>query len=545
MVRTDEQFGDFSTNIAMQIAKSVGQNPRSIAEQICSAVSDDRISSAVTAGPGFINITLTDEAMVSLACYDRSPVPSNRSVVVEYSCPNAFKELHTGHLYQTIAGDIIARLLEQSGDTVHRTSFGGDVGLHVARCMWGVLEKLGGENPEGLLDVSDSPLERASWLSECYVRGASVDTDDNPAHQEIVALNKRIYDLHGQSDKTSNFAKIYWQCRQWSYDYFDAFYDMIKVDAMRYYPESQTTARGMEMVQQQLSAGNLQRSDGAVVFVGDQSEHLHTRVFVTSLGLPTYETKDVGVILTEYDDYKFDKRILITGNDQKEYMRVVFAAMKKFVPEFDGKMIHLTNGTVRFGDGQKMSSRLGNVSRAVDVLSAVREKVLAIMQQSTDAGLVDQITLGAIKYEFAKYRLGGDIAFDIDESVSLHGNSGPYLQYAHARARSILRKVQSPDIEVNLSDPRFLSLGLEASERSLLRKITEYSEVADKSVQELMPHHICNYLYELAQAFNRFYEQNRVLEHERQDLRLALVSKYTETLKQGLETLGIHAPEQM
>ena len=542
--RTDEQFGDYATNIAMQLAKQIGRSPKDIAQEIIDALQSNLIASAELAGPGFINITLTDSSLVGLAALEIPKLLTNEKIVIEYSCPNAFKELHTGHLYQTVVGDMLARLLENAGAVVSRTSFGGDVGLHVARCMWGILGSLGGENPENLKSIPDSPFDRSAWLSQCYVRGAGVDTEDNPAHEEIVALNKRIYELHDKLDKTSDFARIYWQCRQWSYDYFESFYDMIGVDEMRYYPESETTGRGMEMVEKQLLAGNLKRSDGAVVFEGDKTKHLHTRVFVTSAGLPTYETKDIGVILAERSDYAFDRRILITGNDQKEYMRVVFAAMEQFVPELKGKMTHLTNGTVRFGDGSKMSSRLGNVSRAIDVLSAVREKVVSVVEQSEDVTLIDQVTLGAIKYEFAKYRLGGDISFDIDESVSLHGNSGPYLQYAYARARSILRK--SPQSFDNvLFEDAVKASGLEPAERSLLRKISEYSEVTGKSASELMPHYICTYLYELAQDFNRFYEHNRVIDHERQNIRLLLVDRYTTVLKSGLEILGIHAPEKM
>jgi arginyl-tRNA synthetase len=463
---------------------------------------------------------------------------SGKTYVIEYSCPNAFKELHTGHLYNTIAGDILARLIEQSGAVTHRTSFGGDVGLHVAKCLWGIITKLGGEFPEKLeSDVSTDPLERANWISDCYVLGAGAYEEDEAAKVRIVALNKAVYEIHDNQERETPLAQIYWTCRQWSFDYFKAFYELIQVDQMRYYPESETTKRGLNEAQKQLKNGNLEESDGAVVFKGDESKNLHTRVFITSKGLPTYETKDVGVILAEQEEYAFDHRVLITGNDQAEYMKVVFAAMDVFQPGIAQKMTHLTNGTVRFGDGKKMSSRLGNVSRAVDVVAAVHERVGKI-EQGNDV-LQNHITLGAIKYEFAKYRLGGDVAFDIEESVSLKGNSGPYLQYAHARACSILQKSSSP----LTSQPSTLSL--DSAERSLLRKIGEYAEVVEQATTDLMPHHICTYLYELAQTFNRFYENNRVLDDPREASRLQLVGLYAKTLKSGLTLLGIHAPEKM
>ena len=178
-----------------------------------------------------------------------------------------------------------------------------------------------------------------------------------------------------------------------------------------------------------------------------------------------------------------------------------------------------------------MSSRTGNALLAQDVLTATAEaNKLATGNHDND------VVIGAIKYAFLKNRIGGDIIYDPAESVSLDGNSGPYLQYAHARARSILHKKDSDGV---------LSESLEEGERSLVLKISEYSEVVDRAINDLMPHHICTYLYELAQTFNRFYENNRVLGDPRESARLALVKIYADTLKQGLELLDINAPDAM
>jgi arginyl-tRNA synthetase len=213
-------------------------------------------------------------------------------------------------------------------------------------------------------------------------------------------------------------------------------------------------------------------------------------------------------------------------------MKVVFAALRACDPDLAAKQNHLPHGTIRFGGGQKMSSRLGNVARAVDVLDTVGAAV-----QSKDETVHKQVTLGAIKYSFLKHRLGSDIAFDVNDSVSLEGNSGPYLQYAHARARSILAKV--PDFDGGgLHD-------LDPAERLLARKLGEYSEVVELAVAEFHPHHICTYLYELAQVFNRFYEASRVINDPREALRLTLVRSYALTLEQGLGLLGIDAPSSM
>lgn len=533
--RTDPQFGDFASNVPMQLAKTLGKSPRDIAESIAEKLRGlSEFTEVSVAGPGFLNMRLSDRLLAAQASAEPLKSYTGKHVVLEYSCPNAFKELHTGHLYQTIIGDILARLLETTGARVSRTSFGGDVGLHVAKCMYGMQLTLADGEPATLDEVDSSPFARANWISRCYVRGAGLYEDDELAKTAIDELNKAIYDLHETNDHTSDIASIYWTTRQWSYDYFAAFYSLIDVQNMRYYPESATAPVGMKVVYEQLEKGNLEESEGAIVFRGDENKHLHTRVFVTSKGLPTYETKDIGVIWLERDEYNFDRRILITGNDQKEYMRVVFAAAETFSPELAGTMTHLTNGTVRFGDGSKMSSRLGNVSRAIDVIEIVREKVRGLVQDET---LVNDVTLGAIKYVFAKYRLGGDIAFDIDETVSLAGNSGTYIQYAHARSCSILAK--------STLTPQFEGIEYSDGERALLRKLGEYSEVIERAANELMTHHICTYLYELAQEFNRFYEKNRVIGDKREAVRLGLVEQYKQTLARGLAVLGIAAPERL
>ncbi len=534
LTRPDPKFGDWATNVALQLAKPLGKNPREIAETIAEKLrTHEDVTEVSVAGPGFINIRLSDQALIR-QIYTRPVRPyGGQNIVFEYSCPNAFKELHTGHLYQTIFGDIASNLMLVGGAKLTRTSFGGDVGLHVAKCLWGMCAELGGELPEKLNDIADDAFERARWISKCYVRGAKAYEDDAEVKAEIDELNVTIYGFHERDDHESPLAKIYWETRQWSFDYFAAFYEMIEVENQHYYPESQTAPVGMKVIEEQLEKGNLRKSDGAIIFEGDETKHLHTRVFVTSKGLPTYETKDIGVIWLEKQDYNFEHRYLLTGNDQKEYMRVVYAAAELFNPELKGKMTHLTNGTVRFSDGQKMSSRLGNVSRAADVIEAVRERVASLV---SDENLRNVVALGAVKYAFAKYKLGGDINFDLEETVSLQGNSGPYLQYAHARARRILENSQA-----EFTKPTELY----DEDRALVRKLGEYADVVNVAVAQLEPHHICNYLFELAQEFNRYYEKNRVVGSDKEAHRVGLVALYADILKAGLTILSIQAPDKL
>jgi arginyl-tRNA synthetase len=436
--------------------------------------------------------------------------------------------LHVGHLYTSMVGDAITKLIASAGGEVHPVNFGGDVGLHVGKTMWAILRELGGEYPEKLSDIAEA--ERSEWMAAAYVKGTGAYEEDEKAKGEIVELNKRVYALHASQDHDSDFARIYWTCRQWSYDYFDTFYDRIGAHFEKYYPESETTPLGIATVREQLEKGVYKISDGAVVFEGEPYG-LHTRVFINSHGLPTYEGKDVGLIMAKWRDYNFDRSIVITGNDITEYMKVVLKSIEQFAPELAKRTTHITHGNVKLAGGVKMSSRKGNFLRAVDVLELAHEA-----NKKASGRDDEQAVLAAVKYAFLKQRIGADLIYIPEESVSLEGNSGPYLQYAHARARSIVRK--------STAEGR-LGEDFDEGERLLAQKLSEFAEVVELATRELMPHHVATYLYGLAQVFNRFYEHSRIVGDPREAHRLQLVTVYADVLKQGLGLLNISAPEQM
>jgi arginyl-tRNA synthetase len=530
---SDPAFGDYAMNAAMVYSKDLKMEPREVADKLAAAIERKIgvVGKVEVAGPGFINIWVKDSAfakMVQQAPTERPDKYHDEVIVTEFSDPNPFKVLHVGHLYTSVVGDAITRLLAAGGGEVHPVNFGGDVGLHVAKTMWAILAELGGANPKNLEEIPKK--EQSTWMAKCYVKGTQAYDDDEKSREEIIGLNQQIYKLVGQEDHDSALAQVYWTCRQWSYDYFDAFYDRMDIHFERYYPESQTAGIGLTVVKEQLKRGVYSESDGAIVFVGEKYG-LHTRVFVTSKGLPTYEGKDVGLLLTKWKDYEFDRSIVITSNEIDEYMKVVLKSVEQFEPELARRSWHITHGNVKLAGGMKMSSRKGNFLGAVEVLDIAADANREINQKDDE-----RVTLGAVKYAFLKSRIGADLVYTPEESVSLEGNSGPYLQYAHARARSILAKAGVKEAEVTTYEP---------GERMLARKLAQYPEVLRQSVEELMPHLICTYLYELAQTFNRFYETNRVLDHTREPIRVGLVKSYADILKDGLGLLGIVAPDRL
>lgn len=530
--RTDEEHGDFSTNVAMQLAGKLvnppAGGPREIAEQITQKLAEQNIEASV-AGPGFINIRLPDHELftAALAAIQLDKPLEGKTVVAEYSDPNPFKVLHAGHLYTSLVGDAIANIMQVAGGNVHRVNFGGDVGLHVGKTMWAIIQELGGEFPDKLADISDN--QKLDWISARYVIGNSAYEENEAAKAEIVACNKRAYQVHAEGDETSPFAQIYWACRQLSYDGFDALYKRLGMTPFeKYYPESAVSSIGLETVKKHLGSV-YEESDGAVIFRGEPYG-LFTQVFINSEGLPTYAGKDVGLIQQKFADYRYDLSYIITDVSQKGHLSVVMKSIEQFEPELTKRTVHHTHGRLKMQGGVKMSSRKGNILKAEDILDAA---FAASEQKDSD------VVLGAVRYSFLKNRIGGDIIYDPEESVAQEGNSGPYLQYALVRARSILRKAsfQGGTLETVES--------LDGPERSLARKLSMYPEAFSEALSDYSPHHICNYLFELAQVFNRFYEQSRVINDPRADVRAALVQAYEQTLCHGLTILGMPRPEEM
>ncbi len=554
---------DFATNVAMKLAGELRKrgekaNPREIAEtlktEFLSGIDGKHPefhgTKVEVAGPGFLNFTPGDEFYSNFIgefgekfenFNEKTSLDEyfGKTVICEFSDPNPFKVLHVGHLYTSIVGDSISRLIENAGGRVVRANFGGDVGLHVAKTIYAIrLNNLSN------VDFTIEDIARA------YVEGTRAYEEDEEAKQRIVQLNKIIYKIselgEGNCDNLKDderaVAEIYWNGRKLSYRYFENFYKTIGVKFDKFYPESSVAKIGLKKVLEQKEKGVYTESDGAVVFKGEDFG-LHTRVFVNKAGLPTYEAKDVGLLFAKWADYEFDESVVITGNDITDYMKVVLKSIEQYAPELVAKTTHITHGNVRLPGNEKMSSRKGNFVKAVDVLDMVRRALPGEKEDeiSSDETIVlDSVALGAVKYFFLKYKIGGDIIFDVEESVSLNGNSGPYLQYSAVRAKKILSKLGADDSNEVVSN-----FGMSVFERKLNKKFVQYPEVLRGATREKAPHLVASYLFELAQDFSRFYENCKVAGDEREAQRRKFVELFTKIMEHGLNILGIDIPESM
>lgn len=528
---------DYSSNAPLKLAKELHKNPMEIAAEVVEKV---HLGHTITSTPpGFVNFKLSDEYLnekISGLC-DKFDISSDKfaekTVICEFSDPNPFKVLHVGHLYTSVVGDSISRLFEYAGAKVVRANFGGDVGLHVAKTMYILKQK----------NIDDLTIED---IAKCYVEGTAAYEDDEEAKKEITELNKEIYKINAEDIHGTEISDLYWKGRELSYEYFKDFYARIGVKFDVFYPESTVAALGLSKVLEELDAGVYEKSEGAVIFDGEKYG-LHTRVFINKEGVPTYEAKDVGLIFKKYDDYHFDKSVVITGNEQLEYMKVVLKSVEQYASELVEKTSHLTHGLVKLPGNVKMSSRKGNFLKAVDVLSMVSDE-LKNEYNSEDL----KVSTAAYKYAFLKYKMGGDIIFDPKESVKMTGNSGPYLLYSAVRASKMLEKsellhlghTQGRSAELMVLDEANSDF-YNSYERTLAKKLLEYKGLLDEAVEEMAPHKLANYLYETAQEFSRFYENCPVVGSAEEAERIKLVKVYFETMKHGLNILGIEIPEEM
>lgn len=522
LTRPEPQFGDFATNVALQLAGRLGKNPRMVADEIAAMLREgDDLSEVTVAGPGFINIRLDDETLYKSTSDLGEKKRDGLRIVIETNNPNPFKAMHIGHAFNAILADTIANLLENDGAKVHRVSYHGDVGAHVGKSMWALLHYVN-DDPGKLREIPAD--QRNTFMSKMYAEGAAAYREDETAKAEIALLAEESFVLGDPL-----YREIYETCKAWSFDEIGQITERLgNAPVEKRYVESEADALGVKTVQAHVGKVFVQ-SDGALVFPGG-NYGTFDNAFVSSKGRGLYGARDLGLMQLKNNDYHPDKSYIVTAEEQRDYFKGVIKAAELCLPELRNETVNIPHGTVKLTTG-KMSSRTGDVVEIGWLFDRVGE---AIKERGGEPS--DELIAGALRYQFLKVKIGSDVVFDVNEAVSLHGNSGSYLQYAHARANSILQKATTSTSAAAEFNP---------SERALVRKLTEYAEIVEIAQRELLPHHICTYLYELAQEFNRFYERNQVIGSDREAERLTLVERYVQTLREGLSILGIQAPEKM
>lgn len=542
----DLLHGDYSTNAALVFSKNLKIKPRELAEKLVVELEKDKpdeVEKIDIAGPGFINFHLKREFFageVAKILKEKERFGSNdfftkkklEKVMIEYTDPNPFKEFHIGHLMSNAIGESIARIVEFSGAEVKRVCYQGDVGLHVAKAIWGFLKS--NRKDVGLLTI---PELTAPKLGTYYALGAVAYEENQDIKKEIIDMNKKIY-----SKEDPDINKIYKVGREISLDYFDGIYKQLGTKFDFFFYESEAGPIGKKLVEENLKKGIFEKSEGAIVFKGDEEKGLHTRVFINSEGLPTYEAKELGLVELKRKKYSYDLSLVVTGNEIKDYFKVLLDAVKKVFPSKDSKgtnILHIPHGMLRLPSG-KMSSRTGDVVTALSLISKVQHNLREKFSNKDSSVDDEKIAIGAIKYSILRQSSGDDIIFDLDKSISFEGDSGPYLQYSAVRAKSILRKVKEAKAKENTKKY--------PAEAFVLEKILyRFPEIIERSAREYEPHYITTYLTELAGLFNNFYANNQIISADDRysSYKIALTHAFEIVMRNGLDLLGIKVPERM
>ena len=465
--------------------------------------------------------------------YGELKIGEKKKIMVEFAHPNTHKAFHIGHLRNIITGESIVRILENADYKVVRANYQGDVGMHIAKCLYAILK----DHEQDVLGLASKPLaDRIEFIGKVYAEGAQAFEKDEEVKKEVGDLNTKIY------EQDESIREIYTLTRDWSLEYFENIYARVGSHFDRLYFESEVFSRGVEVVKEFVKKGVFKESQGAVIFEGSKHD-LHDRVFITSKGYPTYEAKDMALAELQFKECEPDKILHVVGKEQTDYFKVIFKALEQVLPESVGKEEHLNYGWVTLKGG-KMGARLGNVVLGEWLLDEVEKKIGEIMSGREFENIEDvaeKVSLAAAKYSFLKTGVHNDIKFDLDESVRVDGDSGPYLLYIVARIKSILRKKDVPQVLPSMSSVSLI-------EKQLLLQIARYSEVTKLSAENLDPSKIAQYLFDLAQSFNSFYAACPVLQAEDENIgnfRLQLIKKVELVMTNGLDLLGIETVDEM
>jgi len=539
------EHGDYATSVAFVLAKQEKKNPNEIAEAIKSKIqsSKSKIFEKVEAVGGFVNFFVTKEYLLKELSeiaekddYGKNQTLKGKNIMVEYAHPNTHKEMHIGHMRTMITGESLARIFEGSGAKVFRANYQGDIGPHVAKAIWGTEKLLQERNMKWEEVESLTPGEKAHLLGEGYVKG---NEQYEANEDEIDALNIKLY------EKNTDVMDVYARTRSWSLGYYEELYKRFDTKFDKLYFESEMAGSGKKIVEE--NTGKVfEKSEGAVIYDGEK-HGLHKRVFITKYGIPTYEGKEMGLAPQQYKDFPFDLNVHVVANEQAGYFNVVFKALESIDKKFEGKEFHLSMGMVNLV-GAKMSSRKG----VVITVDGLLEEVKSLLQKLITSEELDEKerkdveeigTIAAVKYSVLKIDPKSNVMFDMEKSVSLQGNSGPYIQYTYARCKSILRKAQmsKPKIQNGYDD-------FSKEEMDILRLAYRFPEVVQEAAEKFSPNIVCNYVFDLAQKYNTFYDTHRVLDAETQEakeFRLLLTSATVQLIQYSLHLLGIKTLEKM
>ena len=528
---TDPKFGDYQCNDALKLAKRLRRNPREAAQAVAAALAGEGVFDKVeVAGPGFLNLTVSakwlNERLAALAAAPKFGIPqtgAGKRVVIDYSSPNAAKQMHIGHIRSTVIGGAIDRIFRALGYDVVADNHLGDWGTQFGILIKGYRELLTDEERANLT---------VATLEKCYVLSAAKAKEEDGVWKE--ACKAELVKLQqGDADNLALWKRFI----DISIGEFERMYAKLGVKFDTYRGESYYNAMMPGVVEELVKAGLAVESEGALV-VNLESEKLGVAIVRKSDGGYNYTTSDLACVKSRIAEYAPERIIYVTDARQQLHFRQWFSIAAKM--GCTTTLVHVPFGLMSF-QGKAISTREGNLIRLDELLEEAKRRAFEIVKErGGDERLAEQIGYGAVKYSDLSHDPITDIDFSWDKALALEGNSGPYLQYAHARVRSLLAKAGGEPAE------RAFAVA-EPSERRLALQLVEFPGAVVRAAEAYKPSVLADYLFQTAQLYSSFYQSTPVLKSEEpsRSSRLALCALFGDILRLGLSLLGIETPDHI
>ena len=575
--KTKREFEGNLTLVVFPFLKISKKKPEDTAQEIgqylvenCPAIASFNVVK------GFLNLVIAQSAWLGLLADinadekfgKKKATEDSPLVMIEYSSPNTNKPLHLGHVRNNLLGWSLAKIMEANGNKVVKTNIVNDRGIHICKSMLAWLKYGNGETPETSGKKGDHLIgdyyvafdkhyrEEVKQLTAKYVAEGMGEEEAEKKAKEEAPLIKEAHDMLVKWENNDPEVRALWKkMNDWVYAGFDETYKALGVGFDKIYYESETYLKGKAKVEEGLAKGLFERHEDNSVWADLTGEGLDKKLLLRSDGTSVYMTQDIGTAEMRFKDFPIDKMIYVVGNEQNYHFQVLSILLDRLGFKWGKELVHFSYGMVELPNG-KMKSREGTV---VDADDLVETMIADAKQTSEELGKFNDMTdeerneiarivgMGALKYFILKVDARKNMLFNPEESIDFNGNTGPFIQYTHARIRSILRKAAETQENIDLANVNTDGL-LSQKEIDLIQKLNEYGAVVEQAGKDYSPSGIANYCYELTKEFNQFYHDYSILKEEdanKKSVRLVLAKNVAKVIKNGMALLGIEVPERM
>ena len=587
MVQLSKTRSEFEGNLTLVVfpfVKMSRKRPEETAQEIGEYLKQNDVNiSDYNVVKGFLNLTIAPASWIALLNHINADekfgyVSAGRKaaendgkrplVMIEYSSPNTNKPLHLGHVRNNLLGWSLAQIMEANGNRVVKTNIVNDRGIHICKSMLAWLKWGNGETPESSGKKGDHLIgdyyvafdkhyreEVAALKAQYTTEGMDEESAEKKAKDEA-PLIREAHEMLVKWEQGDPEVRALWEkMNSWVYAGFDETYRALGVSFDKIYYESNTYLEGKKKVEEGLAKGLFYRKDDNSVWADLTADGLDQKLLLRSDGTSVYMTQDIGTADLRFRDYPIDKMIYVVGNEQNYHFQVLSILLDRLGFKWGKDLVHFSYGMVELPNG-KMKSREGTVVDADDLVATMiaDAKMLSEDKVNKLEGISEEekneiariVGMGALKYFILKVDARKNMLFNPEESIDFNGNTGPFIQYTHARIRSILRKAAAEGIEV----PETLTGDFEVNEKeiALIQKMNEFGAAVEQAGKDYSPSGIANYCYELTKEFNQFYHDYSILNAEsteQKTFRLVLAKNVAKIIRNGMALLGIEVPERM